>query len=200
MKIYFIRHGEATHLEEDWLKVRFSRKAFIKKMIEWEYVNLTKNGENQAKEIAKILPKSYKFIYTSPLPRTIQTTKILNIHHKPVFNIHGLKEIVTSPPRFLNIFSLPIWIWIYICIISSLFNGVIFKIINDTRDIYKCLLATESDIVIVSHSMRIRAFVYLAYFLPSLQVASKDFSPCGISVVCTKRVKEKIKETCKAIS
>jgi len=183
VKIYFVRHGEATHLEEDWHKNRISRKEFIKKMIEWENVNLTELGKSQAVDVAEKLPNDYKFIYSSPLPRTTQTADRLNIHHKEVHIIHDLKEIVTTPPRIFMFMKLSIYTWIYICIISSIFNGQIFRITKKARKLYKYFRETNTDIVVVSHAMRIRSFVYYAYFVPGLKVIKEDFTPCGVSAI-----------------
>ena len=196
MNIYFIRHGEADHLKEDWYRQFLTRKEFIIKMIEWENVNLTNTGHDQAIQLSKQLPRNYKLIMSSPLPRTKQTANILNIHNRVILFDNNLKEIVTSPPKFLKYLKLPIIIWIYICIIVSLFNGHTLKLISQCKDIYKNLLVHNDDIIVVSHTMRIRTLIYYAKFCPKLKVLTKDFSTCGVSIVCRKAIPVSLKQTC----
>lgn len=196
MKIYFIRHGEADHLKENWHSRLLNRKQFIKKMMEWEYVNLTENGVHQAKTLSKIIPKNYRLIVSSPLPRTKQTANYINIANKKIIFDNMLKEIITSPPGFLKLVRLPIIVWIYICILSSIINGHIFKLINQCREIYKLLLSYDEDIIVVSHTMRIRTLIYFAYFCPCLKVLSTNYKTCGVSVVCKKAIKVPLKEPC----
>jgi len=183
MKIYFVRHGEATHLEEDWHKSRISRKEFIKKMIEWEHVTLTELGKSQAINVANNLPNDYKCIYTSPLLRTKQTADRLNVLNKEVHIIHDLKEIVTTPPKIFMFMKLSIFTWIHICIVFSLLKGQVFRMTKKAKRLYNFFFEINEDIVVVSHAMRIRSFVYYAYFIPKLKVVKKDFSTCGISVI-----------------
>ena len=194
MKIYFVRHGEASHLEEDWYKVKISRKEYIKKMIEWEHVDLTEQGRAQAANAVQKLPNNYKYIYSSPLQRTRQTAELLNVFDKKIQCVHDLKEIVTTPPKIFMFNRLSIYTWIWICIIFSLLNGHVFRIIKKTRKLYKILLNKNEDMVVVSHAMRIRSFVFYAHFMPGLKVTAKDFSTCGVSVVETKNKKILIRQ------
>jgi len=196
MNIYFIRHGEADHLKEDWYWKLFTRKEFILKMIEWENVNLTEQGYSQAESLSKRLPRNYKLIYSSPLPRTRQTANKINIHNKVILYDNSLKEIITSPPKIFSFIKLPIIVWIYICIIVSLFNGQFIKFFNQCRDIYKIILTHDDDILVVSHTMRIRTLIYYAYLCPKLKVLSTNYNTCGVSVICKRLIKISVKQPC----
>lgn len=63
MNLIFMRHGEASNNVKEYLS---------DKEIYWSL--LTRKGQNEVKESIKSLPTKLDKIYTSPLPRTIQTT------------------------------------------------------------------------------------------------------------------------------
>jgi len=192
MNIFLIRHAQAEHLEEDWKKVKITRNDFINKMFEWEAVELTEEGINQAYKLANSLPVSYKCIFTSPLPRSIQTAEIINIKQKKVIYLEDIKEIITSPPLFLKGFRFSILTWIYICIICGFFSGEVWRVFRTAKQIYKELLEQQEDILVVSHSMRIRSLVLFASFCHDLRVVKRDFATCGVSIVCKKEVESKV--------
>ena len=78
MIIYFVRHGES---EANILKVFSS-------MVDEPY-NLTDNGIGQIKEAAlKLKDKKVNTIYSSPFPRTMQSSKII------IDNIDAVPELV----------------------------------------------------------------------------------------------------------
>jgi broad specificity phosphatase PhoE len=129
------------------------------------------------------------------LPRTQQTAELLNINNKEIIYIDDLKEIITYPPKFFFLKRLPIIVWIYICIFSCLFDGNLFRVIKETKELYKTLLSGKDDIIVVSHAMRIRSFIYYAYFCPSLRVRVKDFTPCGVTIVERRNKKEALQAT-----
>ena len=76
MIISFIRHGES---ENNILRVLSSNVS--------EPYKLTKNGEKQIKAVALNIREIITSVYASPLPRTIQSAKIIleNLNHKPDF-------------------------------------------------------------------------------------------------------------------
>jgi len=74
MKISFIRHGES---ENNILRVLSSNVS--------EPYLLTDNGEQQIKEVALNIREKISTVYTSPLPRTMQSAEIIlkDLPHKP---------------------------------------------------------------------------------------------------------------------
>jgi len=192
MNIFLIRHAQAEHLQEDWKKVKITRGEFIEKMHQWEAVELTEEGINQAYHLANSLGVNYKCIISSPLPRSFKTAEIVNIKQKKVITLEHLKEIITAPPQFLKGFRFSILTWIYICIICGFFSGEVWRVLRISKQIFKELLEQQEDIIIVSHSMRIRSLVLYARFCHYLRVIKTDYSTCGVSIVCKKEVESKV--------
>lgn len=71
MNLIFMRHGEASNNVKEYLS---------DKEIYWSL--LTRKGQNEVKESIKSLPPKLDKIYTSPLPRTIQTTHFVYEKYK----------------------------------------------------------------------------------------------------------------------
>jgi len=192
MNIFFIRHAQAEHLQEDWKKVKITRNDFIEKMHTWEGVELTEEGINQAYNLANSMKFNYKCIFSSPLPRSTKTAEIINIKQKKAATLDLLKEIITYPPAFLGRLRFSIMTWIYICIICSIFNGEAWRVFRSAKQIFKELLEQQDDIIVVSHSMRIRSLILYARFCHDLRVIKTDYTTCGVSIVCKKEVESKV--------
>lgn len=71
MNLIFMRHGEASNNVKEYLS---------DKEIYWSL--LTRKGQNEVKESIKSLPTKLDKIYTSPLPRTIQTAHFVYEKYK----------------------------------------------------------------------------------------------------------------------
>ena len=86
MNIIFMRHGEAT----DNVK-----KIISDKEIYWS--TLTKEGKETVLESIKDLPEKIDKIYTSPLPRTLETTHFVFEEYKlmaiTLFDLVNMEKI-----------------------------------------------------------------------------------------------------------
>lgn len=183
MKIFLVRHAEADHLLENWNR-KVSYNQFLEILYRWESVALTNNGRAYAKIISENLLGEFDMIYASPLPRTKETALILNQQNREIFYDDELKEIMTFPPKFLKNKSFTINFWINICILNSVFNGNLFKIIKEAKDLYNTFLTSGSNrLLVVSHSARIHSLIFYANLNSYLKVIKKDYKPCGISEV-----------------
>jgi len=183
MKIYLIRHAEAEHLKENWLK-KVSYQEFVHLLLKWENVSLTDEGKIHAEKTADLLLGKYDIISCSPLLRTRQTADLLNQHKRQILFDDSLKEIIIYPPKFLINMKFSINSWIYICALKSLLSGEIFKLLKEAKEIYNTILTSGSNnILIVSHSARIRTLILYAHLNSYLKVVKKDYHPCGISEV-----------------
>lgn len=86
MKIYFIRHGHATH-NDAYDKLQ---KKDVYRSFEYKDSHLTEKGKQQIKSVS--LPFNFDRIYSSPLTRCIQTARIL-VGDKTTLYLHdGLLE------------------------------------------------------------------------------------------------------------
>jgi len=183
MHIYFIRHAKANHLTENWSRGRISRDSFIQKMKAWNAVPLTDGGIAEAQALRVSITFDYQSIFSSPLPRATQTANIINAKETEVIILDDLKEIITDPPAWLAKCKFTILIWIYICIICGFFNGDIIREIRRAKDIFAFLLKQQKDIIIVSHSMRIRSLVLYARLTSGIKVFKSDYRTCGVTII-----------------
>jgi broad specificity phosphatase PhoE len=87
MKVYFIRHGHAEHNAAfDKLQDKAVYRSF-----DYKYSKLTEKGIKQIKSVQ--LPAKMDRIYSSPVLRCIETTRIL-VGDTPIIHLHdGLMEI-----------------------------------------------------------------------------------------------------------
>jgi broad specificity phosphatase PhoE len=90
MKIYFIRHGHAEHNAA--YEKEGSRKVY--ESLEYKDSRLTEKGVQQIREVELPvhLPKKMDRVYSSPLTRCVQTSKLL-VGDKTIIHLHdGLME------------------------------------------------------------------------------------------------------------
>ncbi len=194
MRIIFLRHGEAEHLLENW-NVKISYHDFVDNLYRWEDVSLTTKGLAQCKKVADKLLGQYDVVYSSPLERTVQTSTMVNLSKRPVFYEEDLKEILIKPPIFLKNVKCSINVWIFFCIIKSLFDGSAIRIIKQIKELYHLFyISGEKNILVVSHSARIHALLFYAFFSSLWKIKKKDISPCGISIVEFCLEKEPVKQ------
>jgi len=183
MKIYLIRHAKADHLTENWSRGRISWDSFIEKMKTWNSVPLTDTGIAEAQTLKGSISFDFQCVYCSPLPRASQTANIINTNGAEIVILDDLKEIITDPPAWLSGCKFTILLWIYICIICGFFNGDIFREMRRAKEITSFLLTQNKDIVVVSHSMRIRSLVLYARLTSGIKVIKSDYHTCGMSII-----------------
>jgi probable phosphoglycerate mutase len=81
MKIYLIRHGLTEMNKEKKVNAEIDEP-------------LAKEGKEQAKSIIPLIPKTIKYIYSSPLLRVIQTAEIINAKlNLPLYIDADLSEV-----------------------------------------------------------------------------------------------------------
>ncbi|HOE90990.1 MAG TPA: phosphoglycerate mutase family protein [Candidatus Cloacimonadota bacterium] len=183
MKIYILRHGEAEHLLEDW-SLRISYNDFIESIYRWGDSELTENGVEQCKDVAKELEGKYSVVFSSPLERTKETAKIVNISKRPIYYEDNLQEITMKPPFFLKGIKLSTNMWIATCVIKSLYSFLFIKQLKEIRDLYRLFfMSGEKGILVVSHSARIHALLLYAVISKYWKLKSKNIKPCGVSLV-----------------
>jgi len=188
MYIYLVRHGEASHLKEDWKKIKFNRHEFMEKMIAWNNAELTAKGIQDLYDLRTKLPLDGQLIFSSPLKRSLETAKYLVGSENKVIISENLKEIVTNPLKVFDFKKFSTLTWIYFCVFSCFFNGFVFKVIKGALAIFYQAQQLGSDTVMVSHAMRIRSLVYMSYFLPGIKTVKKEFTPGGVTIIKIKEL------------
>jgi broad specificity phosphatase PhoE len=86
MKVYFVRHGHADH-NEAFDKTQDKK---VYRSFDYKYSKLTEKGIAQIKDI--LLPEKIQRVYSSPIIRCIETTRILVGESRVVYLHDGLME------------------------------------------------------------------------------------------------------------
>jgi broad specificity phosphatase PhoE len=94
LRIFLVRHGHVSYFDED------------NQPVNPKYAQLSHKGISQIKLLAENLKNlQFESVYSSTMPRSIQTAKILTQHHKPkdILADDAIREIKSGRLRDLHI-------------------------------------------------------------------------------------------------
>lgn len=184
MQVFFLRHGTASHLLEDYRR-RVNYREFCDLLYSWIKAPLTLEGISEIKTLAmKFTGQKYHLLF-SPLIRTKQTAMSFIEQAEPIsqHELTALSELFILPPAFSKKVKLSIGAWISLCVFKAIYTLKVVRYIKEARHIMKLIIKYQDDVLIISHQARILTIIISCLLSSKWKILKIDVRPAGLTII-----------------